>query len=350
MRSFRSSATKLVAFAAVSVVLTSVVIATLLDLDTSGTRSYRAVFANANGLQAGDIVAVAGVQVGKVSAVTLADDRALVRFSVDDSQQLSTATDATVGFENLLGNRYLMLTQPGRPGRPLAAGATIPEARTSEGLDLTQLFDGFQPLFAALTPREVNQLTASVIQVFQGESSSLAGLLRQTAALTGNLADRGQLIDEVIANLAPLLHSVSGHDHQLTALIKGLTGFVTGLAGERGQINTAILRVGDFTGRLSTILGSTAPAINGDIRGLSAASLVLAHNQSYLRRALVGLSPFLATLTKVSDSGNYLSVYVCDLTIHAAGAVRVSLVPGVTGTLSLPSGAVGEADHTETCK
>ena len=351
MTHFRVTVVKLVVFAVVSVVFTSVVVTTLLDLNTSTTRGYRAVFTNANGLQAGDIVAVAGVEVGKVNAVALVHDRAVVSFSVNDAQRLTTTTDAIVGFENLLGNRYLMLSQAARPGRLLPGGATIPAARTSAGLDLTELFNGFQPLFAALTPRQVNQLTASIIQVFQGQSSTLAGLLDQTAALTTNLADRGQLIDQVIGNLTPLLHSVSGQDRKLSSLIDGLTGFVSGLAGQRGQLNAAIVGVGDLTTHLSQILGQAQPAINGDIRGLSAASAVLARNQATLRATLRNLTPFLATLAKVTDSGNYLSVYICDLTIHTSGAVRVSLVPGVTGTLQLPTGPVGNpADHTGTCR
>jgi len=347
---FRLTVGKLVAFALVSVVLTTVVIATLLDLDTSSHRGFRAVFANASGLQAGDIVAIAGVQVGKVGSVTLDGDRAVVSFSVDDDQTLTTTTSATVGYENLLGDRYLMLDAGTTPGVPLPPGATIPESRTHPGLDLTALFDGFQPLFSALTPNEINALTASIIQVFQGESGTLSGLLSQTAALADNLADRGRVIDAVIDNLTPLLRSVSAHDSELSALITGLDHLVGGLASERGQLSAAISSVGQLTSHLSGILGASQPALDQDISGLAAATGVLAGDQGEIDGFLGHLSPFLETLTKVSDSGNYLRVYVCNLTLQVRGSFQVSLVPGVTGTVSVPTGPVGDqSDHTANC-
>jgi phospholipid/cholesterol/gamma-HCH transport system substrate-binding protein len=350
VRSTRANSLKLIVFAAVSVVLTTVVVATLLDLDTSPTNRYRAVFANASGLQSGDIVAIAGVEVGKVGAVSLRHDRAVVSFSVNADQQLTTTTTATVGFENLLGNRYLDLARGPSVGSPLPPGSTIPESRTSPGLDLTALFDGFQPLFSALTPSQINAFTASVIQVLQGESGTLSGLLSQTATLTANLADRGQLIDAVIDNLTPLLRSVAAHDSQLGALITGLRAFVDGLAADRGQIGAAISSVGSLTTHLSHILGQSQPALDKDIAGLAGASQVLAGDQGQIDRFLGYLTPFVRTLTKVSDSGNYLSVYVCNLSLAAVGSLQVSLVPGVTGTLDLPTGPVGNpAYHTENC-
>jgi phospholipid/cholesterol/gamma-HCH transport system substrate-binding protein len=349
---FRGTVTKLIIFAMVSVVLTTVVIATLLDLDTSPKNAYKAVFANASGLQTGDIVAIAGVEIGKVNAVSLYHgDQALVAFTVNANQHVTTTSIASVGFQNLLGNRFLMISQGSQPGRPLPSGSTIPESLTNGGLNLTELFDGFQPLFSALTPNEVNQLTASIISVFQGQSSTLAGLLSQTASLTNNLADRGQVIDEVIDNLTPLLTSVSAHDKQLSSLITGLNGFVSGLSSDRGQINAAISSVGDLTQKLSGVLGRSQPALSQDISGLAVAAGALGKDQVQINGALEHLTPFISTLAKVSDSGNYLSVYVCNLTLQTQGTLNVTLVPGVTGTLNVPTGPVGnQSDHTANCR
>ena len=48
----------------------------------------------------------------------------------------------------------------------------------------------------------MNQLTASIIQIFQGESGNISNLVTQTASLTENLAQRQQLIGQVIDNLS----------------------------------------------------------------------------------------------------------------------------------------------------
>ena len=49
--------------------------------------------------------------------------------------------------------------------------STVPIDRTSDGFDLTELLNGFRPLFDVLKPADVNKLTESVIKVLQGEGA-----------------------------------------------------------------------------------------------------------------------------------------------------------------------------------
>ena len=53
------------------------------------------------------------------------------------------------------------------------------------------LFNGFKPLFTALTPEDVNQFAFEIIQVLQGEGGTIEQPARHTASLTTTLADRG---------------------------------------------------------------------------------------------------------------------------------------------------------------
>ena len=46
------------------------------------------------------------------------------------------------------------------------------------------LFNGFKPLFQALSPADLNKLSYEIIQVFQGEGGTLEGLLAHTASVT----------------------------------------------------------------------------------------------------------------------------------------------------------------------
>ena len=71
-------------------------------------------------------------------------------------------------YRNLVGERYLALTQGVGDSAALEDGATIGLERTQSALDLTVLFNGFQPLFAALSPKDVNEFSAEIIAVLQG--------------------------------------------------------------------------------------------------------------------------------------------------------------------------------------
>lgn len=354
---FRWVVLKLVAFAAVSALITTVVAESLLDLHVQPTNGYRAQFVNVAGLQSGDTVRVAGVEVGKVSHVGLQGDQALVSFSVDSDQRLTTTTRAEIHYENVVGQRFLAIVPGAAGGGALRSGATIPLDRTQPGLDLTEVFNGFQPLFAALTPDEVNRLTGSIIQVFQGESGTVNDLVSQTAVLTDNLAQRQQVIDQVLTNLSGLVDSVAGHNQQLGELIDQFSSFVNGLAGERSEIASTINGLGGLTSGLNNQLTQSQPALNQDISQLASVAQSLAANQQSLDSAITAFPGFLTTLDKVSSTGSYLNVYICNLSITTQGSPDISLIPGVSAPqpgdpLTLPTGStIGDpSDHTVNCR
>ena len=318
---------------------------------------YVAEFTNASGLQAGDTVRIAGVEVGKVSAVTLQQNHADVSFSVDTSQHLTTTTLAAIHFENLLGQRFLAIL-PGHPGgKPLPPGGVIPLSRTTPAINLTAVFDGFQPLFSALSPDQVNQLAGSIIDVFQGESGTVSNIVAETAALTNNLADRQQVIDTLLTSLSSLLNTVGVHDTQLGSADRELrhlddrAGRVTGAArfGHRqpghgrehdeqsAQRGPAHPQPGhpDAGRRPSSPCRPTS-------RGWTASSRdspVCSARSPRSRARATGSTSTSATSPSTSR-----------------GQLDVSLVPGVSPTnqypnpVTLPSGPIGDqAEHTASC-
>jgi phospholipid/cholesterol/gamma-HCH transport system substrate-binding protein len=355
--SFRAAVVKLVLFVGAAILITISVIASLLDLTIGQpTNSYQAVFTNATGLEPGDIVRIAGVQVGKVNGVDILHQGnqyfAKVAFTVLSSQHLTNHSDASIQFENLLGQRYLDITQGQPGGSPLKSGTTIPLGRTRPGLDLTSVFNGFQPLLAALNPTQVNELTASMIAVFQGESGAVSSLLSETANFTENLAQRQAIIYQVLDNLTPLLTSVNAHDQQLGDLISGFDSLATGLAGQRQQLGSALTGLSTLTGNLSNLLSRSQPYLDQDISGLASATGSLAANQTQISNAIGDLPAFLTALNKASDSGNYLTVYACDLNLTLSGPVSVKLSSTVPQSppLSVPSGVIGnQRYHTGVC-
>jgi phospholipid/cholesterol/gamma-HCH transport system substrate-binding protein len=347
---------KVVVFTVVSVLITSIVISSLLDVNTQPATGYNADFSNASGLQPGDTVRIAGVEVGKVSAVTLQHNHAEVSFSVDNSQHLTTTSAAAIHFENLLGQRFLAVL-PGRSGgNPLPPGGVIPEPRTTPAIDLTAVFDGFQPLFAALSPDQVNQLAGSIIDVFQGESGTISNIVAQTATLTNNLADRQQVIDTLLTSLSSLLDTVGVHDTQLGQLIGNFDTLMQGLAGSRAQIGSAIDNLATAESTTSNLINEAQPTLNEDIQTLSHAVVSLSANQHGLDGVLKGFPGLVSALTRIQSSGNWINVYLCNLTINVSGQLDISLVPGQSpvdqypNPVTLPSGAVGDqAEHTASC-
>lgn len=349
-RRYLSDLIKLVIFVVVAVIITISVVATLLDVKSGA--GYHAIFANATGLESGDTVRIAGVEVGKINGVSLVGDRAKVDFSVSGSQHLTTTTTASIQFENLLGQRYLQISAGASGGAPLKPGATIPISLTRPGLDLTTVFSGFQPLLAALDPKQVNELTGSIIQVLQGESGAVGNLVNETTVLTQNLASRQQVIDQILDNLTPLLTSVNAHDTQLSDLITGLNSLVTGLANESGTVGDAVTGTSQLVTNTNNLLQNVQPTLDQDLSGLQGVTSELLSNQTQLSAVIHNLPGLLYALDKVSSSGNYLSVYICDLTLNVSNPISVKLSPTVPQSpgLPVPVGVIGDqSQHTKVC-
>ena len=107
-------------------------------LELIGGNVYEVVaqFNTASGLKAGSSVEIAGVEVGRVRAITLNEDRAAVILAVDDKVKLYTDTIASIKTRGIIGEKFLALS-PGGGGDPLKPGDTIRD--TESGLDLEEL-------------------------------------------------------------------------------------------------------------------------------------------------------------------------------------------------------------------
>jgi phospholipid/cholesterol/gamma-HCH transport system substrate-binding protein len=107
-------------------------------LELIGGNVYEVVaqFNTASGLKSGSAVEIAGVEVGRVRAITLNEDRAAVTLAVDDRVKLYTDTIASIKTRGIIGEKFLALS-PGGGGDPLKPGDTIRD--TESGLDLEEL-------------------------------------------------------------------------------------------------------------------------------------------------------------------------------------------------------------------
>ena len=143
----RGDFVKLMIFILVTTLSTGVLVVLIGNLDFQRTRPYKAVFSDATGVVKGDDIRIAGVKVGSVKDVTVIDrERALVSFNVAKSSIVTKSSTATIRYRNLVGQRYIQLTQGVGNLDRMADDATIPMSRTQPALDLTVLFNGFKPL------------------------------------------------------------------------------------------------------------------------------------------------------------------------------------------------------------
>jgi phospholipid/cholesterol/gamma-HCH transport system substrate-binding protein len=219
--------------------------------------TYNAKFSNITGLKSGDFVRIAGVEVGKVKKITLLSDTTLdVEFGTDSSVVLTEGNRAAIRYNNLIGDRYLSLEEGTGSTDKLRPGATIPLDHTQPALDLDALIGGFRPLFRALNPEQVNALSSQLIAAFQGQGATISSFLTQTATVTNTLADRDQLIGQVINNLNTVLGSLGDQSQQFDKAVTSLSELADGLAARKTDISTGLAYVNEASGTLADLLSS----------------------------------------------------------------------------------------------
>lgn len=311
----RGDLVRLLVFVVVTTLATSLLVLTIGNLSFGGTKEYRAVFSDATGVTKGDDIRVAGVKVGSVSGVEIHDrTRALVTFEVKDETPVTEATHAAIRYRNLVGQRYISLTERIGEGTALEDGGTIPVSQTAPALDLTVLFNGFKPLFQALSPTEMNKLSYEIVQVFQGEGGTLDSLLAHTAGITQTLADRDQVIDSLIDNLNDVLDHVADRDQQLSQLITTFRTLVAGLAQDREAILGSLDQISALSGQTSDLVkGIRAPLVD-DLKQLRKVAGNIDRNKAELDRALQVLPIKLNKIGTTATYGSFFNFYLCEFT------------------------------------
>jgi phospholipid/cholesterol/gamma-HCH transport system substrate-binding protein len=305
---------KSVIFVAVTAVVTAALGISIASTGVSGSVGYRAVFSNVTGLTVGDDVDIAGVRIGEVTSISVYHRRlALVRFSLPQDRRLPGSVTATIRYLNLVGQRYIELGQGTGPvSDALPRGGTIPLSRTTPALDLTVLFNGFQPLFQALSPGDVNQLSSEIIQVFQGESPNIAALIATVGSLTTALATKDRVIDEVIGNLNAVLHTITSRGGALANLVNSLQELVSGLAADRQPIGSAISAISSLSSATAGLLQVGRAPLHADIVQLGRLSSNLAANSATVNTFLRDLPVKMADIARIASYGSWLNFFLCD--------------------------------------
>ncbi len=333
------AAIRLGIFTVVSLAVTGLLVAIMGGFGLGSQKEYKAVFTSATELTPGNQVRIAGVVVGKVAEVEIyRRDQALVTFKVKDDVPMTRETQANIRFLNLIGDRYMSLSE-GSPGAPrLAPGSTLPLDRTTPALNLTALFQGFQPLFAALRPADINKLSLNLVRVLQGEGGTVQELLANTASLTNTLADRDQLIGEVITNLSALMKTVDDHHEELDELIISMRAWFTDLAKDRKVIGSSLKNISQLTRTVADLLTRSRPLLKKDVAELRRLFTILAkpENKEYLNRVLDTLPDMLAQQTRIGVYGSWYNYYLCEFQggIVLPSVIMDSLPPDVQEYMS----------------
>jgi phospholipid/cholesterol/gamma-HCH transport system substrate-binding protein len=317
MMSRNSAGIKFGVFCLVMSVLTGVVFIIFGQYRTGSTVSYTAVFNDASNLRGGDTVRVAGVRVGSVNAVTLRPDKSvLVAFDADPKLVITVGTKAAVRYLNLTGDHYLELLDSPGSTRIQPPGSQIPVERTAPALDLDLLLGGLKPVIQALNPQDVNSLTASLIQILQGQGGTIKSLMSKTSSFTSDLADNRQTVQQLIDHLNEVLTTLSKDGDNFSATIDKLQQLVSGLSADRDPIGAAIESLDSGTASLASLLTEGRAPLTATVDQLNRLAPVLEKGKAPLDAAIGKMPSNYRKYARAGSYGAFVQYYLCSLSLR----------------------------------
>lgn len=318
--SHRAILVRVFVFAAVMLLVAAGLMVVFGQFRFASSSLYHANFATASRLQGGDKVRIAGVNVGTVKDVKLNPDNTVdVAFEVDKRYQLYTSTRAVIRYENLVGDRFLEMTSGPGELRKLPPGGTINQQHTEPALDLDAVLGGLRPVLKGLDGNKINEVSNAIIRLLQGQGGALSDLLSNTGSFTQNLADRHQVISDVIHNLNTVLATADEKRAQFDTSVDQLQQLITGLAHGRDPIAGAIPPLAAAEKDLTGMLQRSRRPLQGVIENVRPLATELDNRKAEINAVVEPLAENWLRLNALGAYGAFFNIFFCSVSLKFNG-------------------------------
>lgn len=321
MRSFGAADPVKVALAGLGILALSMTAAFNADAlpVIGGGTVYSAEFSEAGGLRKDNDVRIAGVKVGKVSAIDLEGDRVLISFRVKNAW-LGDATGASIQIKNVLGQKYLALDPQGEhvldPGKP------IPLQRTTAPYDL---LEAFRDLSKTVDDIDVAQLARSfdtLSATFAETPSDVRAALEGLSKLSGTIATRDRQLKTLVSNTRQISQTLVDRDAEVQRLLRDGDDLLRTISARQQAIKDLLDGSRRLADALDGIVADNDGQLGPVLEQLDRLTSMLQRNQDSLSRGIAAFAPAIRVLTNVAGNGRWIDGYLCGLILPSFGPVN----------------------------
>jgi phospholipid/cholesterol/gamma-HCH transport system substrate-binding protein len=206
---------------------------------------YKTYLSTVTGLKVGDPVRLAGVNVGKINAITVRDADVEIAFEVAPDTKIKTDTIASLRLTNLLGGQFLSLSFGSAAAPPLQAGGIV-TGKDSANIDVIvdTVSDAIKDAKTLINDinKNQNEVMNKISAILDDNRKNLAGSIANFKSITAKI-DSGE------GSLAMLLN-----DKQLYTTLSS--------AGE--NINSLTAKIDKGEGTLGKLIND--PSLYNDLK------------------------------------------------------------------------------------
>lgn len=273
------------------------------------TPTYYAQFTDTGGLNTGDKVRIAGVDVGQVRSMAIDGDKVKIGYSLTGIK-IGTESRAAIRTDTILGRKNLEI-QP-RGDTRLAANGVLPVGQTTTPY---QIYDAFFDVTKAASgwdtesvKKSLNVLSETIDQTYPNLSAALDGVAR----FSDTIGKRDEDIKKLLANANKIAGVLGNRSGQINELLVNAQTLLAAVNERTTSINQLLERVSAFSTQVSGFIDDN-PNLNKVLTQLNTISDILVARKYDLVDVLTTLSKFTASLAESIASGPFFKVMLVNL-------------------------------------
>jgi len=300
---------------AISIAAIGGVVASVFAVGTLGLLKQRyemsGVFSDSAGVRNGDIVRVAGVDVGTVTGVSPDFDRGQVvlTWEVDRDVKLGPQTTAELAISTLLGGIYLRLggpvTEPYLSSLP-AKDRRIPLERTKTPSTVSDVLNKTTSAVEQLDVNNVDKLLNQLGDLTVDSGQDIGKLAQDLAAVSAAINQRSAQLDQLFANTQQISATLASKDQALAMLVDNASVLLDEISKRRDGLATLLGAGADVVTTLSNVISEHRTQLQAILDDLHATLAVTDTHLQPLNEALAFLGPTFTGVATATRHGPWI--------------------------------------------
>jgi phospholipid/cholesterol/gamma-HCH transport system substrate-binding protein len=287
--------------------------------------SYAAELTDASGLHSGNMVQIAGVRVGRVSDIELAEDHVVVHFTIDPGHEFGTESEASVEVLNLLGEKFLNLRPAG--GETMKADGVIPVERTDSSYDIVKVFEELSDTTERIDIPQLQTALNTVADTMNRTSDEAEATFTGLSRLSTVIASRDAEIQGLLRRANDVAELLSARKGDLVQLIKDGDLILTELRARRDAVHTLLVNTRQLSDQLGGLIQDNQKDVGPMLQRLQSVTQLLVDRQKDLQASIHNLGPYVDILSNVVGTGPWFDAYASNFLSLATGEFVPSVEP-----------------------
>ena len=272
-------------------------------------QSQSAALSEAGGLKAGDDVRIAGVKVGKVTAVDLEGSHVRVDFRVGRSTELGSQTSATVRIKTILGQKFLALEPAGKGD----LAKEIPLSRTTPAYDVVEAFSDLATTTEDIDTGQLATALDTVANTFRDSPEEVRAAVDGLGRLSRTVASRDAQLRELLQHANGVTGVLADRNKELVSLLTDGDLLLQELRKRRADIHTLLVSTVTLSQQLTGLVRENRAAIGPALANLKGVLATLEANQANLDRSIRLVAPFVRVFANTTGNGRWFDTYIQNL-------------------------------------